>query len=154
DGAIADADSNASEDTFGRVAIDAGMLDSQTVGESLRKMAQNPSRSQRNILSDMGALSGDALERVTRLTLTRRVLRIFALPLGTYPIKEPAHRRLEGGPVEPRWSLYRGLRMHYDERRLDQEMAPLAGQAIKLAIDRADLETRFGFGDEERILLG
>jgi hypothetical protein len=150
EGAIADADSSNPEDTFGRVALEAGLIASSAVGESLRRMAQNPARSQKDILVELGALKGDAVDRALRLTLTRRVLRIFALPSATYSTEEADHGRHEGlgGPIEPRWSLYRGLRSHYDERRLSEELAELGGHAIKLHA-AADLEG-FGFGEEER----
>src|SRR5262249_19771399 len=114
---------------------------------------QSRTKTQRDILIEMGALKGDVLERALRLALTRRALRTFALPTASFTVEEGAHGRLDGGPVEPRWSLYRGLRMHYDERRLQEEMAPLRGQAFRLAVDPADVWDRFGFADEERILL-
>lgn len=154
DGAIADADSSAPEDTLGRVALEAGLVDSNAVGDSLRRMAQDSTKSQRDILVELGALRGEELERALRLTLTRRTLRIFSLPGAYFTFDEGAHGRLEGGPVEPRWSLYRGLRMHYDERRLDLEMsAALAGQAFRLTVDPALIYDAFGFSNDERMAM-
>src|SRR5262249_35902577 len=146
DGAIVDADSSAPEDTLGRVALEAGLVDSATVGESLRRMAQSPNKSQKEIFLELGALKGDALDRGLRLTPTRRALRICGLPAAQFTIETLEHGRLDGGPAEPRWSLYRGMRTHYDERRLELEMSPgLAGQAFKLTVDPADIYEAFGF---------
>jgi len=154
EGAIADADSSAPEDTLGRVALEAGLVDSSAVGDSLRRMAQSPTKTQKDIFVETGALKGEALDRVLRLTLTRRALRIFALPGASFAVEVFDHGRLDGGPVEPRWSLYRGLRTHYDERRLDLEMSPaLAGQAFKLTIDPTDIYEAYGFGNDELVLL-
>ena len=154
EGAIADADSAAPEDTLGRIALEDKLIDSQMVSDSLRRMAQDRNKSQKDILVEMGALMGDGLERALRLTLTRRAMRIFALPGATFFVEDVDHGRLEGGLVEPRWSLYRGLRAHYDERRLDLEMASgLTGQAIKLTVDPAAIYEAFGFSNEERIVL-
>jgi DnaJ-domain-containing protein 1 len=153
DGVIADAESSSPEDTLGRVAVEAGLMDNAALGDSLRKMALHPTKSQRRILEESGALAGEALERAVRLTITRRALRTFALPGATFAVEESAPRKLEGSLVEPRWLLYRGLRLHYDERRLDEEMAALDGYAMRLVAGGAEVFDRFGFGDEERILV-
>lgn len=153
EGVITAGDSNSPEDTIGRVAIEAGLLDTTAVGESLRKMALSPTKSQRDILIEMGVLAPEALERASRLALSRRAVRVFALPRASYQLEERPHDRLEGGPVEPRWLLYRGLRLHYDERRLEQEMGSLVGQAVKLVADLTEVQEDFGFGDDEKSIL-
>jgi curved DNA-binding protein CbpA len=154
DGVIVDADSSAPEDTMGRVGLDAGVLEASVVSESIRRMAQAPGKSQREVLVEMGALRDEALERVDRLMLTRRVLRVFALPSASYHVETAAASRAhEGGPAEPRWTLYRGLRQHYDERRLEAELADLDRRAIKLRPDSGETVELFGFADDERIVL-
>jgi tetratricopeptide (TPR) repeat protein len=154
DGAVADADSSHPEDTLGRVALEAGLIEREAVGDSLRRMAQDATKSQKDALVELGALRGDALERALRLTLTRRTLRVFNLPTAQFTFEELAHNRLEGGPVEPRWSVYRGLRMHYDERRLDLEMSgTFAGQAFRISVDPAEIYDAFGFSNDERMVI-
>src|SRR5262249_36592369 len=84
DGAIADADSDNPEDPLGRIALEAGLVESGVISESLRRMAQSRTKTQRDILIEMGALKGDVLERALRLALTRRALRTFALPTASF----------------------------------------------------------------------
>jgi curved DNA-binding protein CbpA len=154
DGFIGDADSSMPEDTVGRVALDAGLVEAGVVSDSIRRMAQAHGKSQRAVLVEMGALSDEALDRADRLTLTRRVLRVFALPSASYHVEPGAAKPTgDGGPVEPRWTLYRGLRQHYDERRLERELADLKDRAIKLGPDAAASLELFGFSDEERIVI-
>jgi len=148
-GDIVDADQSSSEDTLGRVALAAGLVDLDAVTTSLRQMAQDRTRSQRDILVKMGALGGDALERALRTTLTRRAMRIFALAGATHHVEEVDHGRLEGGPLEPRWVVHRGLRTYYDEQRLDLEVDSLVGKAIRLTADPARISAAFGFAYEE-----
>src|SRR5687767_619307 len=54
DGVIVDADSSAPEDTMGRVALDAGLLEANLISDSIRRMAQAPGKSQRDVLVEMG----------------------------------------------------------------------------------------------------
>lgn len=153
DGVIVDADSRSPEDTLGRVALDAGLIDNGQLSEAIRRQASHPERSQRQIFEEMNALPAESLERAARLTLTRRALRAFAMPAATFSVSEESHSRAEGGPVEPRWTLYRGLRLHYDEHRLGLELGDLTDRAMKLGPEQAEIVDRFGFSDEERILL-
>jgi hypothetical protein len=152
-GDIVDADPGSPEDTLGRVALEAGLVDDQAVGESLRRMARAPERSETDILVEMGALRGDALERALRMTLTRRAVRIFDLPGATVRVDETAHGRLEGGPVEPRWVVHRGLRRFYDEQRLALETRSLAGSAIRLTADPGGISAAFGFSRDELVVV-
>jgi tetratricopeptide (TPR) repeat protein len=154
DGVIVDADSASPEDTLGRVALEAGLIDSAVLADSVRRMAMNPAKRQMEIFLETGVLKPEMAMRVARMALSRRALRLFALNLSsTYTVEEVAHERNEGGPVEPRWALYRGLRQFYDERRLENELPELPGQAIKLAVDAGAIQDAFAFTDDERILL-
>src|SRR6185503_10018490 len=137
----------------GRVALDAGLIDNGQLSDALRRQASHPGRTQRQILEEMGVLPAESLERAARLALTRRALRAFAMPSASFVVSDAQHSRAEGGPVEPRWTLYRGLRLHYDEQRLNLELGDLTDRALKLGPEQAELVDRFGFSDEERILL-
>jgi tetratricopeptide (TPR) repeat protein len=152
-GDIVDADPASSEDALGRVALDAGLVDIHAVHESLQRLAHDRRRSQKDILVEMGALGGDALEHALRMTLTRRAVRIFALLGATIRVDKIVHGRLEGGPVEPRWIVHRGVRTYYDEGRLDLELASLAGHAIRLAVDPAEISAAFGFSHGELVVV-
>ena len=153
DGNIVDADPARVEDTLCRVALEAGLIERDVVEEVLRRTVDAPTRSEKDLLVELGALGGDDLERALRMALTRRAVRIFALPGAAVSAEAVAHARLEGGPVEPRWSLYRGLRKHYDEHRHALEMRPLAGMAFELVIDPAAIFDVFGFSNQELIVL-
>jgi len=159
-GDIADADPATAEDSLGRVALDAGLVDIHSVYESLRRMANDGRRSQKDILVEMGALGGDALEHALRMTLTRRAVRLFALAGATVRIDRLVHGRLEGGPVEPRWIVHRGVRSYYDEARLHVEVSALAGRAVRLAVDpaasspaAAEMSASFGFSRDELVVI-
>lgn len=159
-GDIVDADPATPEDSLGRVALDAGLVDIHAVHEALQRMAHDGRRSQKDILVEMGALGGDALEHVLRMTLTRRAVRLFALLGATVRVDKLNHGRLEGGPVEPRWIVHRGVRSYYDEERLENEVTALAGCAVRLAVDAADssaapaeIGAAFGFSRGELVVV-
>jgi tetratricopeptide (TPR) repeat protein len=153
DGAVVDADSATPEDSLGRVLLAEGLIDGAKLADLLRRMAQNPERRPVDLLAEAGALAGDALARAARTGLVARARRIFGLPEATYHCEAQAHERSDGGPLDGRWLVYRGLRAHYDAARLGHDLAPLEAYAIKLLQGReADLGV-FGFGDEERIVL-
>src|SRR5262245_27442312 len=69
DGVVVDADSASPEDTLGRVALDAGLIDAPTLAESVRRMAAT-NRTQAEVLVEMGVLVGDARPRVERAAFT------------------------------------------------------------------------------------
>jgi DnaJ-domain-containing protein 1 len=152
-GTIVDAESSAPEDQVGRVALEAGLVDAASVSESIRRLAQSPGRTQTEILVEMGVLPGDAATRLSRILLTRRSLRVFGLPTASFVISAERHDRGSGGgPVEARWTLFRGLRAHFDEPRLVDELADLQDRAVKLLPEAAGVIDLFGFADEERII--
>lgn len=154
DGLVVDAESAAPEDTLGRVLREGGLIDGVQLGESLRRLAEGPGRSHLEILVEMGALRGEVIAQAASLALSRRAARVFALPEAALRVEPQAHDRIDGGPLDVRPLLYRGLRQGYDARRLDRELAPLAGHAVKLGsnADETALEA-FGFADEERYVL-
>jgi len=154
-GSIIASESAAPEDTLGRVALDGGLVDPSAVGESLRRMAQDRSKSQLEVLLEMGALNPERASKALRMTLTRRALRLFALPhasfvleAGAAPPDEPANE-----PLEPRWVVYRGVRQHYREERLERELGSLSGSAIKIAVEPGGAQQAFGFADDELVVL-
>ena len=155
-GVLIAAESAAPEDTVGRVALDGGLVDPSSVGESLRRMAQNRKKSQLEILVDMGALSQENVSRAVRMTLTRRALRLFALPHAIFQVEAgatPPDEQL-AEPLEPRWVVYKGVRLHAREDRLERELGgALAGSALKMAIDPRGIQGAFGFADDELVVL-
>jgi tetratricopeptide (TPR) repeat protein len=150
EGLIVDADSPCPEDALGRVLLEAGMVSSAQVGQSLQRLAEHPGRRQLDILVELGALQGDAVVRAQSMGLVKRAVRIFQFE-GPPSSVAGAHGRGEGATLDARWLVYRGLRLYYDEKRLDRELAPLAGQAVKLTQDPVAIQESFGFADEERI---
>jgi curved DNA-binding protein CbpA len=152
-GAVAAAESASPEDQIGRVVIDANLCDSTKVGESLRRMAASPGKKQLDLLVEMGALTPDSADRAARLRLARCAARIFSLPAAAFTVEERAVEQDRGAPLDVPWVIYRGLRLHLDEMRLDRELGRLAGQAIKLKVDPTEVQDRYAFADEERIVL-
>jgi hypothetical protein len=155
-GVLIAAESSAPEDTIGRVALDGGLVDPSAVGESLRKMAQDRKKSQLEILVEMGALTPESRPRAVRMTLTRRALRLFALPHATYQVEAAAAPPDEQAaePLEPRWVVYKGVRQHARQDRLERELGgSLSGSAVKMAIDPRGIQGAFGFADDELVVL-
>jgi tetratricopeptide (TPR) repeat protein len=154
-GSIIAAESAAPEDTLGRVALDGGLVDPSAVGESLRRMAQDRSKSQLDVLLEMGALNPERASKAIRMTLTRRSLRMFALPHATFALEAGAHPPdgQASEPLEPRWVVYRGVRQHYREERLERELGSLTGSAMRITIDPGAAQHSFGFADDELVVL-
>jgi tetratricopeptide (TPR) repeat protein len=152
-GLVVEAESPAPDDQLGRVLLQAGILTNAQVGESIRRLAQQPNRRQLDILVEMGALAGDLIDRAALMGLVRRALRLFHPANATFTVAAQAHDRRGGGPIDCRWVLYKGVRQHYDEPRLDRELVDLAGLAVKLASGAEPYLESFGFADEERIVV-
>jgi curved DNA-binding protein CbpA len=152
DGVVVDAESPLPEDTLGRVALDAGLIDSATFAESVRRMAAT-NRPQAEVLVQMGVLTADMRAKVERAAFTRRSLRAWALTRPIVSVQQQEHRRADGDPLEPRWVLYRGVRQHFDEIRLDGEMQWTIDHALKLLVDPAQVPSGFGWKDEEHVVL-
>src|SRR5262245_55745671 len=154
-GSIIAAESAAPEDTLGRVALDGGLVDPSAVGESLRRMAQDRSKGQLAVLLEMGALNPERAANAVRMTLTRRALRLFALPHATFALEAGATPPDEQSsePLEPRWVVYRGVRQHYREERLERELGSLSGSALKIAIEATGAQQAYGFADDELVVV-
>ncbi len=151
-GQIVEGVSASPEDTFGRIALEAGMCTASQVGESVQRLAQSPGRRQPSLLIEMGALDPADVERVERMALSRRARRLFAFPEATYTTSVTAPTREEGGPIEPRWVLIRGVRKYFSDERLENEIGGLAGTAVRLAVDAQGLEG-YAFAEEDRTVL-
>lgn len=153
DGLIVDAESPVPEDQLGRVLKEAGLIEAAHLGELLRRLAASPDLRPLEILIEIGALAGESIARGAALGLAQRAIRVLAPSDATFAIEPQDHARIDGGPLDVRWVIYRGLRQHYDPRRLERELSPLGGFAVKLQpIDESVLEV-FGFADEERYVL-
>src|SRR5260221_11144526 len=79
EGVLVDAESSSPEDTLGRVALEAGLVDTTTVALSIQRMAQFPGKKQLDALVEIGGLKGDTATRAARMALCRRAVRVFAL---------------------------------------------------------------------------
>jgi tetratricopeptide (TPR) repeat protein len=150
-GSVVGAESAHPEDQLGRLCVEAGLIDVPTLTECLRRMASS-GRRQLDVLIQMGALAGETAQRAARLALARAATRPFQVTLANYTMEE---RQFEwtSDELEPRWIIYRGLRLFYDEARLSRELARLSGKAIKLRPEAEAMQDSFGFADEERILI-
>jgi curved DNA-binding protein CbpA len=152
-GAIVDADSATPEDALGKVLVAENLIDSAKLSDLLRRSAQNPDKRPLELLVEAGTLEGEQVPRAARLGLIARARRVLALEGADYRCDAQEHTRGEGGPLDARWLVYRGLRAHYDAARLGRELAPLESYAVKLDPGHEAALGVFGFGDEERYVL-
>ena len=152
-GAIVDAESATPDDSLGRVLLAEGIIDGAKLSDLLRRTAQNPERRPLDLLVEAKAIEPDATPRAARLGLVARARRALGLPDAEYRCEPQEHERNDGGPLDARWLIYRGLRTHYDAARLGRDLAPLESYAMKLDPGHEAALGVFGFGDEERYVL-
>jgi curved DNA-binding protein CbpA len=153
DGLIVDAESASPEDSLPRAMVAEGLLEPGQVGDLLRRMALEPTRKASEIFAAMKGLDPGSAIKAARAALVVRSRRVFGLPEAEYRCEDVAHERLDGGPVDPRWLMHRGLRLHYDAARLGKDLAPLEQYAIKLNAGHEETLAAFAFGDEERFVM-
>ena len=88
-----------------------------------------------DLLIQPGRAAGDAAQRAVRQTVVTRARRAFGLPEATYPIDEREPQTPAAGTARRPLAHLPRPEAHYDERRLDAELAGLQGEAIGLAGD-------------------
>jgi curved DNA-binding protein CbpA len=135
------------------VLLAEGLIDGSKLSELLRRQAQAPEKKPLELLVEAKAIADADVARAARCGLIARARRVFGLPDAEYRCEEQAHERDDGGPLDARWLVYRGLRAHYDAARLGHDLAPLESYAMKLEATAEPALGVFGFGDEERYVL-
>jgi hypothetical protein len=153
-GQIVGAESAAATDAAGRIAVAAQLVTAQQVAHSLRLMQQQPGRDQIEVLAELAHLAPEHVVALRRRALAHRAGRAFALPDARFEVTDTRDVPAEPvAPLDPRWLIYFGLRTHYDEARLEREVASLSGKAVRLAPDAQASVAHFGFGEPERLLI-
>ncbi|MEZ4398551.1 MAG: DnaJ domain-containing protein [Kofleriaceae bacterium] len=145
DGAVVGAASPHPADSAAKIAITLGVLSSTQAGEVARVIADNPGCDEVEVVAKVARLTSDMVGRLARRLVATRAARIFTVDAGEFQLDDsPPLAAVQ--PVDARWVMYSGVRMHYSIDRLHQEVAAMAS-AIQL-VAGADL-TAFGFGEAE-----
>jgi hypothetical protein len=155
DGRIVAAESSAPADSPGRVALSAGLVTSSHVSAAIDAMARAPGGDQLQILSELARLKPDQVAALKRRLLAQRAARAFALPDAVYVLDNARSLRAdpEVPPLDARWLVYYGVRMHYTVERLEREMGALLDRGFRLADDAATALPAFAFGEGERAVM-
>lgn len=146
DGAVVGATSPHPADSAAKIAVTLGLLNSTQAGEVSRVIAANPGCDEVEVVAQVARLSSEIVGRLGRRLAATRAARVFSVEQGTFTLDSTQPLWGTVAPVDPRWIMYSGVRMHYTVDRLHREVSALAA-AIKLRPD-VDL-TSFGFGEAE-----
>jgi hypothetical protein len=154
-GAVIGAQSPLSADSEGRIALTAGLVTSTQLSEVLRRPG-SPGKSQLAMLAEMARLSSDQVVSIQRRAFAQRALRIFALENASFMLDDQPS--LARDPVLPslsvHWLIYQGVRAHYTEERLANELSGVRGMRFRLVPQGRSFLSEFGFGLPARRWLG
>jgi tetratricopeptide (TPR) repeat protein len=143
-------------DRLDRVLIDCGVLSAEVV-QAAQEQSTRSGRRLGEVLAEEGALPAEALADVLKAQLKRKLTRLFALRAGTFQVFVQPHE-YGAGPdfpamrVDPRCLVLPGLRLTYDESRLNAELAPLTGFTFRLIDLPTAYLTALGFGEADAVI--
>lgn len=150
DGAVVGATSPHPADGAAKIAVTLGLLNSTQAGEVGRVIVANPGCDEVEVVAQIARLSSEIVGRLARRLAATRAARVFSVDQGTFQLLGTQPHWGTVAPIDPRWIMYSGVRMHYAVDRLHREVTSLA-TAIRLRPD-VDL-TSFGFGEAEADVL-
>jgi hypothetical protein len=123
-------------DRLDRILIGNGLVSPEVIASADDEVVRT-GRRLGEILVSRGVISRPALAEVLKTQMRRKVTRLFFARQGTFEIFIESHQYGDGDElhlmrVDPRSVLYPGIRAAYDDERLRQELAPLAGYTFRL----------------------
>ncbi len=136
-------------DMLGQVLVDAGLLDEETRA-GLAAACVTDGVSFGRSLVVQGLITDEQLREALLQQTRRRLHRLFFLERGGFSVEPREHAvGVDAGEVlriHPRRAIYQGIRNAWTPERAKRALAPLDGKALKLAVDRAQLD-RYAFSD-------
>lgn len=147
DGAVVGARSPHPADSAAKVAVTLGVLSSTQAGEVARLLAASPGHDEVAIVAQVARLGSELVERLARRVAAARAARALWPETGTFTVLDEVPFWASVSPVDARWVLYTGLRMHLPLERMARDLTAL-GTTVRLR-QGADLGG-FGFGENER----
>jgi DNA-binding response OmpR family regulator/tetratricopeptide (TPR) repeat protein len=127
--------SNVLGETLGRILLEKRLITSEILAESVSRM-QKEKRHQGEILVEMGALSPFNLERALVDQVEAKLFEVFSWSDGKFMFQTGdvavEQRRLERSPAA---TILEGIRLHYDEARLQAVLEKYAHQYPGLTSD-------------------
>lgn len=148
DGMAIAADSSSPADSVGRIALTAGLVTSTQLADAMQRMNAAPHRDHLEVLAEIARLSEQQVLTVKRRAFAQRAIRIFALPEASFVLdSEPSLAPdPELAPLSTQWLIYQGLRTHYSEERLTEELEAVAGASFRLVPAARERLGAYGFG--------
>lgn len=154
-GQIVAAMSPSPADTPGRVALANGLVNSSTLGQVVKLLAEQPNRDPFDAVAEVAKLNEDQRTNLKRRVLSRAAARLFALPDAEFVVDNARTMRADATvpALDIRWLIYFGLRTHYSIERLNKELAAIGDRAIQMPQEALRMLPAFGFGDIEAPVL-
>jgi curved DNA-binding protein CbpA len=136
-------------DRLDRILIASGLVPAEVVAAADDEVSRT-GRRLGEVLVRRGAIEQQALAEVLKTQMRRKVTRLFFARQGTFEVYIEPHPYGAGDEyelmrIDPRGILYPGLRAAYDDDRLKQELAPLAGYTFRLVNVPPNLLDAMGF---------
>jgi curved DNA-binding protein CbpA len=150
DGAAVQAERPDDLDHLVRVMTDLGLPEAARLAELLPAAGEPEDAGLPARLLEQGLIAPARLAELLRQQLRRKLQRLFFVRKGRFEVfLEPHVYGLPEAPcpvrLDPRVLMLSGIRAAYDEGRLLEELAPLAGRAFRLAEVPAGLLDGMGF---------
>jgi tetratricopeptide (TPR) repeat protein len=136
-------------DRLDRILTASGLVPAEVVAAADEEVSRT-GRRLGEVLVMRGAIERQALAEVLKTQMRRKVTRLFFARQGTFEVYIEPHPYGAGDEfdfmrIDPRGILYPGLRAAYDDDRLKQELAPLAGYTFRLVNVPPNLLDAMGF---------
>lgn len=139
-------------DSVGRVALNAGLATTTLLGTFLDQARRQPDRSQLELFAEVARLHPPQVADLKRRLVAQQALRMFGVPGASYSVNNARSMRAdpEVPPLDVRWLIYQGIRLHYPIERLETEMGQVLAHRFRLAADALPGLVAFGFGSAEQ----
>lgn len=151
-GQVIAATSPSPADSIARVALGAGLATTSLLGSFLDQARRHPDRDQLDLLAEVARLHpGQKLDLKRRL-VAQRALRMFGVADAGYSVNNARSMRADAEvpPLDVRWLIYQGVRLHYSIDRLEREMGHVLSSRFRLAADAVAGLPAFGFSTLEQ----
>lgn len=152
-GMIVAARSPLAADSVARIALTSRLASQADVAELTQRVAAVPSNDEVDVLAVLARMAPPQVTRLRTEVILRRAARTFAVEDGEYIFEDQSCLPVHGCEVDICAVVYRGIRQHLSEERLDAELRGLGGGHFVLEPGAGDELHRYGFCDGEWPLL-
>ena len=134
-------------DSIARVALNAGLVTTTLLGGYLEQARRQPDRDEMELFVEVARLRPNQALDLKRRLVAQRALRMFGVPNATFSLNNARSMRADAEvpPLDVRWLIHHGIRLHYSLERLEQEMGHVLRHRFQLAADALAGLPAFGF---------